>query len=384
MPPRVAFLHGSNDIYGASRVLVDDVRVLQSLGWRVDVVLPEDGPLIDLLAGVGVEVYVQTLSVLRRVAMRKARIPLTLPANAESADLVVLWTLALASYMPTLALRKKPTICSVHEILPGALGTLLGATVGRLAGGIMANSTATAKWLRKCGGVRTLPIVAYPVAPKYSPLASPSPDGPLHVLVAGRVNGQKGHIEAVSACRLARSAGVDLRLTLLGAPFPGQEAHLDSLLVAIDGESWIQYPGEVSSIRPFLADAHVMLIPSTTPEPFGVVALEAWSAGRLVVAADTGGLSEAADLVGGLKFAPCDVHAIARILLEIGRGRAIIQPADSSAPVARLCSLAQRELAWRELLTTVVPDQAARAERDEYARSRALEVTSGHGNEVRG
>jgi glycosyltransferase involved in cell wall biosynthesis len=382
MSPRVSFLHGSNDVYGASRVLVDDVGALRSLGWQVDVVLPEDGPLTALLTAAGARVDIQALHVLRRVTKRKTRIPLSLPASAESADLIVLWTLALSSYLPALTAKKKSTICSVHEILPGSLGTLLGAAAGSLASGIMVNSTATAQWLRRCRGVRTMPAVAYPVAPAYRPLTPLAPGGPLRVLVAGRVNGQKGHIEAVSACRLARSAGLDLHLTLLGAPFPGQEAHLDSLLAVIDGASWIEYPGEVSSIRPFLKDAHALLVPSTTPEPFGIVALEAWAAGRLVIAADLGGLSEAVDLVEGLKFAPRDVRAIAKILLDIGSQRAGIRAADGSAPAARLCTLARRESVWRELLMTVVPEHARRTERGEHALSTVPQTTSGHDDAV--
>jgi glycosyltransferase involved in cell wall biosynthesis len=352
MAERVTLLHGSNDTYGASRVLVDDARALRSLGWEVQVLLPEDGPLTSLLNDVGARVELHDLHVLRRVSLRRTRLPLHLPATVASSDLVVLWTMALAPYLPILAQRAKPTICSVHEIQPGTAGTVLAWTVARLADGLMANSSATAAWLRECGGRRGNAVVAYPVAPAYDPLPAPPADQPFHVLVAGRVNGHKGHVEAVSACRLARAAGLDLRLTLLGSPYPGQEGHLDALLRAIDGEDWIAYPGEVESIRPYLADANVLLVPTTKPEPFGIVALEGWAAGRLVLASDIGGLSEAADLVGGVKFPPCDVHGIARVLLDVSRNSGSAEPPNGSAAAAGLCSLAQREAAWQELLAS--------------------------------
>jgi glycosyltransferase involved in cell wall biosynthesis len=357
MAGRVTLLHGSNDTYGASRVLVDDARALRSLGWEVHVLLPENGPLTSLLTGVGAHVELHDLSVLRRVSLGRTRVPLRLPETVASSDLVVLWTMALAPYFPVLALRAKPTICSVHEIQPGRAGTLLAWTVARLATGLMANSSATATWLRDCGGRHADAVVAYPVSPPYDPLPLPPTDRPFHILVAGRVNGHKGHVEAVSACRLARAAGLDLRLTLLGSPYPGQENHLEALLRAIDGEDWVAYLGEVESIRPYLADAHVLLVPTTTPEPFGIVALEGWAAGRLVLASDIGGLSEAADLVGGVKFPPRDVHGIARVLLDVSHDNRTAEPPNGSAAAAGLCSLAQRESAWNELLTTVMADR---------------------------
>jgi glycosyltransferase involved in cell wall biosynthesis len=355
MSRRAAFLHGGNDTYGASRVLVDDVRVLRSLGWDVEVLLPKDGPLTSLLHDAGARVELCDLHVLRRVSLARTRVPLVLPATVAAADLVVVWTLALAPYLPALALHKRSSICSVHEIQPGLAGTLLAWTVTRLADGLMANSTATARWLEGCGGRRARPAVAYPVAPVYDPLPPPVARRPFHVLLAGRVNGHKGHIEAVSACRLARAAGLDLRLTLLGSPYPGQEAHLDALLREIEEEDWVAYPGQVDTIRPYLADAHVLLVPSTTPEPFGIVALEGWAAGRPVLASDIGGLSEAADLVGAVKLTAGDVHGIARALLEVSRAPGeVVSAADGSAPAAGLCSLPQRQGAWRRLLNTVM------------------------------
>jgi glycosyltransferase involved in cell wall biosynthesis len=356
MTRRVAFLHGGNDNYGASRVLVGDVGILRSLGWDVDVLLPEDGPLTAALRDVGAQVEICDLHILRRSSLSRTRLPVSLPATVAAADLVVLWTLGLSPYLGVLAFNGKPNICSVHEIQPGLSGAIFAWIVTRLAGGLMANSTATASWLRRGGGLGTDPAVAYPIAPAYDPLPQPLAARPFRALLAGRVNGYKGHVEAISACQIARTAGLDVRLTLLGSPFRGQEAHLEALKSAMEGRDWIAYLGQVDNIRPHLADAHVLLIPTTRPESFGIVALEAWAAGRPVLAADVGGLSEAADLVGGKKFRSRDVHGLARLLLEVSREGGAAEHTDGSAPVATLCSLAQREVAWRQLLARVMGD----------------------------
>lgn len=352
---RVTVLHGSNDVYGASRVLVDDVIVLNRLGWEVTVVLPEDGPLTSLLVNAEAHIELQELHVLRRVSLAQTRIPVTLPAAAANAELVVLWTLALAAYLPALALHRKPCVCSVHEIQSGWSGALLAQAASRLSKGVMTNSVATKRWVEGYGRPRLSPIVAYPVAPRYDPYPMPDSNHPFNVLLAGRVNGRKGHIEAVEACDSVRAAGLDVCLTLLGSPYPGQEVHLASLREAIKGKDWIRYLGQVDSIRPFLADSHLLLVPSTKPESFGIVVLEAWAAGRQVIASDIGGLSEATDLIGGIRVPPNNdrqlADAIFKAFCRINRGE--FQTQTALAPTR--CSQSRRQLAWQALLLQVLP-----------------------------
>jgi hypothetical protein len=350
-PGRACILSGANDLYGASRGILFDVEALHGLGWEVDVLLPEDGPLTPELVAAGAGVEITDLAVLRKVTLRRTRVPVTLPARAAQADLVVPYTLALATYLPALAARRRPTVCSVHEIQPSAAGAALAAAAGLLSGCLLANSRATARWLaRSSPRRRRSPIVCYPVAPPYDPLPLPPADTPFQVLTAGRVNGHKGHVEAVEACRMARADGLDVRLTLLGSPYPGQERHLDDLQRAIGGEDWVAFLGQVDDIRPHMAEAHVLLVPSTSPEPFGLVALEGWAAGRLVIGSDTGGLSEAIALVGGLACPPRDVRAIADALLRTARSSAHRSPAGASAAAATVCSILRRQDSWREAL----------------------------------
>lgn len=350
---RIAVAHGSNDLYGASRVLVEDVSILRHLNHEVCVLLPGDGPLTSALKGFGAEVQRCDLAVLRRVAKRQIRLPISVPAAMSGADLVVLWTLALSSYLPTLWLRRKPTLCSVHEIQPSAAGRVLAAMACAFANRVMANSQATAKWLRpRSGGGRGV-VVAYPQAPPYEPLPFPVGHGLFRVLVAGRVNGRKGHLEAVEACNLARAEGINLHLTLVGAPFPGQENHLRDLLRAIEGVSWVTYQGDVPDIRPYLQEAELLLVPSVKPESFGIVALEGWAAGRPVLAAEAGGLAEVADLIGAARFPPADIRAMADSLVTAAAKRREGLPSREASIVEAACSRRQREEAWHDVLASV-------------------------------
>jgi glycosyltransferase involved in cell wall biosynthesis len=353
---RLAFLHGSNDLYGASRVLVQDVELLRAQGHEVAVALPHEGPLTEFLRELGAEVSVEPLRVLRKVdGAAGMRLPAKLPTVCDDADIVVLWTLALAAYLPLLRLRRRRVLCSVHEILPGPAGRLLAAAACALSHALMVNSRATAQWLTH-DLRRRRPQLAYPIAPPYRPLARVADRaGALRLLVMGRVNGHKGHLEAVRAAQLARDAGEEVELTLLGGAFSGQERHVAELLAAIEGLPWAHYGGEVSEPDEFLEQCDVVLIPSTTPESFGLVAIEAWAAARRVIASDLGGLSEAAAMVGGLVIAAGDVAALYQAIVRMTLDPAARSAPPANAPVSELCTLAARESAWSASFRQVAP-----------------------------
>jgi glycosyltransferase involved in cell wall biosynthesis len=350
--PTAAFIHGSNDLYGASRVLLADVSILVEEGINVRVVLPSEGPLTSLLAEAGAEVAVEPLHILRKVASpSELRLPLLLPRAARSADIVILWTLATASYLFASRLARKFTVTSIHEILPGRSGDILSVLASKLSHDLMVNSHATSSWLTAKIKPRLKPCLAYPVAPDYASHRPRSPTGALHLLMAGRVNGHKGHLEAVEACTTARERDLpDLRLTLLGGCYPGQEQHLENLLEAIADKPWATYEGEVEDITPALRECDALLVPTIRPEPFGIVALEAWAAGRRIIASDTGGLAEATRMVQGVLVPPSDVHALSQAIVELGESSSLRSPPAPDAEAAHACTRAARTTAWRSVL----------------------------------
>jgi glycosyltransferase involved in cell wall biosynthesis len=346
---RIVVLHGSNDAYGASRVLSQDVNVLSALGHEVSVCLPTDGPLTSAIEAAGGSVTVTRLIALRKVSSPlELRMPINLPRACANADVVVLWTLALAAYLPALRIRRRPTICSVHELILGPAGSALAAGTRLLCRTLIANSHATSAWLTAGRGGAD---VAYPVAPPYDPLPlQASPIGAVRLLLAGRMNGQKGHREAILATEVARQRGVAADLTLVGGPFPGQEKHATEIAAMARDRPWVHIAGEVPEIRAFLAAADVVLIPTIRPEPFGLVALEAWAAGRRVIASDGGGLAEVTKLVEGLPVVMGSVDSLASCIIRVANHpKARTQPGPG-VPAATACSVAARRETWLRAL----------------------------------
>ncbi len=324
------------------------------MGYSVAVALPEDGPLTEILEGMGALVSIEPLRVLRRVSgATGARVPVQLPSVCHNADVTVLWTVALSSYLPTLRLRRRRVLCSVHEILLGNSGRLLAAWTCTLSNALMVNSEATANWLTR-DLYNSDTHLAYPVAPPYDPLGRRNPEGtPLQLLLMGRVNGHKGHLEAVRAVQMAREAGTFAEITLLGGSFPGQEHHLVELLAVIKDLPWATYGGEVTDTRIFMEKCDIVLVPTNRPEPFGIVALEAWAAGRRVIASDQGGLREASAMVEGITVPAGDITRLSEAISRAVHDPSIQAPPLADAPVSRRCTLADRTAAWRSALFDV-------------------------------
>ena len=63
---RILFLHGSSDLYGASKIFLQTIKIVQQKGHNCMVVLSSKGPLVSELKSLGVQVEIVNLGILRR------------------------------------------------------------------------------------------------------------------------------------------------------------------------------------------------------------------------------------------------------------------------------------------------------------------------------
>lgn len=299
---KITILHGSNDRYGASRVLVDEVLALERLSHSITIVVPSEGPLKDLIHARGLKAHVYVdpnLRVLRFSDLRGSIGIPRLPSPVLQADLTVLWTLALANYAPVLRMKRIPMFVSVHELIPNLVGSVLVRTFlgGRYP--IQACSNAVKTWLVRCGVDSRRVVVSSPIF--YLP-AVRHRVGPerFTVGVVGRVNGHKGHLQVVAAFQDPELRSKRWALELYGSPFPGQERHLSALLEAAEVDDRVTYMSEASELSQIAGRLSVVASFPSRPEPFGLVPVEAWEQGVMSVGYGDGGASEVLSSVGGV------------------------------------------------------------------------------------
>jgi hypothetical protein len=90
----VLMVHGSSDLYGSDRVLLELASALYRLGYYFPIVLlPTRGPLFDALCERGIEVHVAPVLKISRVLLTSWRglaLPLMVPSVVRAIDSIVL------------------------------------------------------------------------------------------------------------------------------------------------------------------------------------------------------------------------------------------------------------------------------------------------------
>lgn len=360
---RVLVAHPGAELYGSDRMVLEAVAGLRAAGVVPVVVLPEHGPLTEQLAGLGVEVHTQPMPVLRKsalrprglldlvaVAVRSAPAALAL-LRRTAPEAVYVSTLTIPSWLLLARLARVRLVCHVHEAEQHPSRLVSRALVAPLllAHAVVANSAYSRQvlvdaWPRLAG--RTRVVLNGVAGPDRADEARADVADGLRVLYVGRLSPRKGPDVAVEAVRLLDRSGVPCRLTLLGSTFPGYEWFRDELeekarSLSRSGDdaagALVRIADFTPSVWQSLADADVVVVPSTLPEPFGNTAVEAMLAARPVVVSDIGGLPEAvADSAGARRVHPGDPQALAAALAEVAADWDTVRTAASAArPGAR-------------------------------------------------
>ncbi|HXB65439.1 MAG TPA: glycosyltransferase family 4 protein [Solirubrobacteraceae bacterium] len=171
-------------------------------------------------------------------------------------------------------------------------------------------SSAVDRHLARNGIARRAVI---PLFTTMAPTRGSGHEGRRRVVFAGRVAGPKGPGVLLHAAR-----EVDAEFVLCGE---GRQLPMMRRLARQLGiEERVRFTGWLApdALARELAEASVVAMPSRWPEPFGLVGIEALSAGRPVVASATGGILDwLRDGVNGLGVRTGDAGDLARALNEL-------------------------------------------------------------------
>jgi glycosyltransferase involved in cell wall biosynthesis len=204
----------------------------------------------------------------------------------------------------------------------------------RLSQRVIANSTPTQTWLlAEAPALTGRSVVVFnglPPLPETNPSAADAirqqmgaNEGDVVATVAGRLNHWKGQDLLIEALARLQSQGRlgRLRVAIVGDVFAGHEDVKGALVrqVAQHGlQDRVAFISFVDDIYPVWRASQIAVVPSTEPEPFGMVAIEAMACGVPVVAAGHGGLL---DIVRhnetGLLFEPRSADALAGALARL-------------------------------------------------------------------
>ncbi|MCS4435668.1 glycosyltransferase family 4 protein [Aquiflexum gelatinilyticum] len=312
----VLMLHGSSDLYGASKIFLESVQALKKVGYEVIVVLSEDGPLVEELKALKAEVHIHKLGILRRKYFSPSglvnRFKTILKAKSFLETLMSenrithIYSNTSAVLVGSFLARKKGVkhIWHLHEILlsPGWFVWLMGIIINRYADIVVVVSQAV--WDNWKDKVDESKLALLHNGIDYRPYLEtktdirneiPNSEGKVLIGMIGRINHWKGQGYFLDIAQSLVQTHENVHFVIVGDAYPGTEHLVTEMEEKVKNsglQTHVSYLGFRRDIPEILQAFDIFVLPSILPDPFPTVILEAMASGKPVVATAQGGAKE--------------------------------------------------------------------------------------------
>ncbi|WP_214228868.1 glycosyltransferase family 4 protein [Pedobacter sp. B4-66] len=312
----ILILHSSSDLYGASNVLLNVIKVLKNNGNTPIVVLSEEGPLVDKLRNQQVEVHIIRLGILRRkyfsfpgiinrlLVLKKANKSLQDLVKERNIKLVYSHTTAVLVGAIVARRLKLKHIWHVLEITtkPLFFVRVMGWLLNKYSTSVITASDAVKNHWKQWVDPAKLKTIyngldCTPFADKKGALKAELNISDQTILVGmiGRVHFWKGQDYFIKIAAELLKLNANIKFVMVGDAFPGYEYLYSQNQQVIDENginNMIYNLGYREDIVNIMNSLDVFVLPSVLPDPFPTVVLEAMAAGKAVVATRQGGAQE--------------------------------------------------------------------------------------------
>lgn len=312
----ILMLHGSSDLYGASKIFIKSVSALTNAGHEVFIVLSEDGPLVLELKDCGAVVILHKLGILRRKYFSPSglvnRFRAILKAKGFLENLIKenkithLYSNTAAVLVGALAASNTGTkhIWHLHEILvsPKWFVHLMGKMINRYGDTVVVVSQAVLNhwkvWVDPCKIVLLYNGIDYGPYLQESPNILhqiPSAQNKIRIGMIGRVSHWKGQSYFLEIAKALLEKQQNIHFLIVGDAYPGTEHFVAEMLEKIKSlelEKEVTYLGYREDIPDILRSLDIFVLPSILPDPLPTVILEAMASSKAIAATAHGGASE--------------------------------------------------------------------------------------------
>ena len=312
---RVLLLHSSNDMYGASRIVLQVIDILIKAKYEVYVILPYEGVLNKLITDKGASCSIYNLGVFRKKYMnlkglynrflkiKNAKNYISNYIDKHHIDLLYTSTSVIIS--GGLAAKKCgiPSISHIHEI-PTAnkiYEIFIGLFVRYYSTQVIVVSNSVAKhwqpYLKKNQLLKVYNGIIFPLT-KASSNTKRKIGKNITVTSIGRLIPIKGHKYFIEVAKELFKLNNQYQFLIVGDTFPGYESYeeeLKTLVIENDLHQKIHFLGYRTDVEAILAKSDLVFHSSIAPDSLPTVLFEAIKMKVPLVATELAGAVEILD-----------------------------------------------------------------------------------------
>ena len=318
---KVFCFHSSSDLYGASRIFLNTVKILKGNDFTPVVFLSEAGQLAEDLRSHQIEVRILRLGILRRKYFNLAglfnrayfivRAIWIICRSAKRDKPVWIYNNTSSSLAPAFAsaLLRTKLVWHIHEIVdsPRVFARFLAFCLNRFgAVNIVVSSATHDHWLKINHKLKDklrlihngLDIKNFDIHKGFTRKAFLEKAGvkvngsTIVIGMIGRVHYWKGQTYFVDIAGHIAKAFPDAYFIMAGDAYPGYEylyREIDERIASLKLENKVVNLGYLKDPLPLFHSLDVLVLPSVLPDPLPTVVLEAMASSLPVVATAHGG-----------------------------------------------------------------------------------------------
>ena len=316
------FIHQSGEMYGSDKTLLFLLKYLDKTKFSSVVILPNEGPLKIALENENIKVVIAPVLKLHRKMFsvkeiynflndsKKAVSTIDILDKTHHFDIIYSNTWAVLLGINYARKRKIKHIWHIHEIIesPKLIKHFFLKLIQIKANTkIIYNSFATSKFWNINGIISKKAVVILNGLESIKEILPAKEiqrirldffnanSNEIVIALIGRINSWKGQALLLEGFVELAKLNTNIKLVFIGSTPPNQDYLITDLQNKIAECNIIEKVAIIpfqEKIADFWQSIDIAVVPSTEPEPFGLVAVEAMLAKKPVVASNHGGLSE--------------------------------------------------------------------------------------------
>ncbi len=312
---KILLLHSSNDMYGASRIVLQVIDILIKAKYEVHIILPYNGVLNKIITDKGASCSTYNLGVLRKkylnlkglfnrfLKIKKAKNHISNYIDKHHIDLLYTSTSVIISGGLAAKKRGIPNISHIHEIPTGnkLYEIFTGLFARHFSTKVIAVSNSVAKhwrsYLKKNQLIKVYNGIVFPFA-KTPNNTKKKTDQNITVTSIGRLVPGKGHKYFIEVAKELLKQNNQYKFLIVGDTFTGYESYeeeLKKLVTQNDLNQTIHFLGYRTDIEAILSKSDLVFHSSIAPDSLPTVIFEAIKTRVPVVATELAGAVEILD-----------------------------------------------------------------------------------------